>query len=90
MGRCRKEFMKAKSHFIHGFSQELLVSMAQVKDTQIAESIFHVFQYLMGLGLVKDKFKPFPSEFLDHLHKGIGGKGIMLGGDAEALFLGLV
>ena len=37
----------------------------------------------MGLGLIQDKLKPFPSELLDHLHKCIGRERIMLGRDTE-------
>ena len=78
--------MKIQTIFFKGFSQDALIALAEVENTQVAETVSYILDNLVGLCLIQDKFVPLLSKLLHQLHKGVGREGVVLGRDAKADF----
>ncbi len=65
--------------------QHAPVKVVEVEDADFAPEVFNIFQNFMGSGFPERTFVFVYAELADGVHKGIHGKGIMLGRNRKEL-----
>ena len=86
IGVTGKQFFKNYIIFPEKFLEYCFIKFAQEKNPQLTFHVAHIFNYLIRLCLMHGKFIFFHSHRLDHFHKCLDRKGIMLHRHGKFLF----
>ena len=84
---CHKQFRELQLLRTHQLPQHCLVKRVEVQDADLAFHLGDILQNLVGLCFPQAEIIVFSAARPNQRHKGIDGKGIMLGGNAELLLL---
>ena len=86
IGVTGKQFFKNHIIFPEKFLEYCFIKFAQEKNPQLTFHVAYILDYLIRLCLMHGKFIFFHSDSLDHFHKCLDRKGIMLHGHRKFLF----